>query len=88
MSDSRFEVEQNIMDCWNVVDDIKTIFHSESLYTNEDEMQNVLLGLFSLYQLKFDKLFKSYEQLLQDFAPSKKTCKCNRFFSLVEEDEE
>lgn len=62
----RFNLEEKIMNCWQVVDDLKTVYHSEKLYKNEDEMQNVLLGMFTLYQLKFEELFDTYEKLIQE----------------------
>ena len=64
----RFKLEENIMNCWQVVDDLKTIYHSEKLYEDEDEneMQNALLGMFTLYQLKFEELFATFEKLIQE----------------------
>ena len=62
----RFKLEENIMNCWQVVDDLKTIYHSEKLYEDENEMQNALLGMFTLYQLKFEELFATYEKLIQE----------------------
>lgn len=60
-SDKRFDLEQNIMDAWHVVDDIDTIYQRlEEL--SADELMNVLLGLKTLYQLKFEKLFENFEQ--------------------------
>lgn len=57
-------LEQEIMNCWQVVDDLKTIYSAERLYDSEDEMQNALLGLCTLYQLKFEQMFSVYETLL------------------------
>ena len=57
-----FDLESEIMNCWQVVDDLKTVYHSERLYDDENEMQNALLGLFTLYQLKFEKLFEVFEK--------------------------
>lgn len=62
----RFKLEEQIQNCWQVVDDLKTIYHSEKLYTDENEMQNALLGMFTLYQLKFEELFATYEKLVQE----------------------
>ena len=62
----RFKLEEQIQHCWQVVDDLKTVYHSEKLYEDENEMQNVLLGLFTLYQLKFEELFATYETLTQE----------------------
>ena len=63
---TRFDLEQDIMNCWQVVDDIKAVYHCERLYDDENEMQNVLLGLFTLYQIKFDKLFGTFEEMVED----------------------
>lgn len=62
----RFKLEEQIQHCWQVVDDLKTVYHSEKLYEDENEMQNVLLGLFTLYQLKFEELFAAYETLVKE----------------------
>ena len=58
----RFDLEQQIFDCWHIVDDIKVLNESicESNLT-ADEVANVLIGLEQLYQLKFDKLFRTFE---------------------------
>lgn len=58
-----FDLESRIQECWAVVDDIKIVYHCESLYENEDEMMNALLGLFTLYDIKFNNLWNEYEKL-------------------------
>lgn len=62
---NRFDLEQDIMNCWNVVDDIDIIYHSKDLYDNQDEMMNALLGLRTLYKLKFEKLFSTFEDCVK-----------------------
>ena len=62
----RFKLEENIMNCWQVVDDLKAVYHCERLYKDENEMQNALLGLFTLYQIKFENLFHDYEKLVAE----------------------
>ena len=66
MSD-RFDLEQQIMACWNVTSDIDTLCESvcESDMTT-DQIANILLGMKQLYELKFDKMFRTFEQLSQD----------------------
>ncbi len=58
----RFDLEQQIMSCWSVVDDLETVFHHERLYNNEDDMMNVLIGLKTMYQIKFEKLWDTFEK--------------------------
>ena len=66
MSD-RFDLEQQIMACWNVTSDIDTLCEGvlESDMTT-DQIANILLGMKQLYELKFDKLFNTSEQLMQE----------------------
>jgi hypothetical protein len=59
----RFDLEQNIMDCWHVVDDLK-VLHERLESSSEDQVKNILSGMQHLYQMKFEKLFETYE----DFA--------------------
>lgn len=57
---NRFDLEQNIMQCWNVCDDIDLLLSSwDSL--DEDQKQNYLIGLKQMYQLKFDRAWTSFE---------------------------
>ena len=66
MSD-RFDLEQQIMACWNVTSDIDTLCAGvlESDMTT-DQIANILLGMKQLYELKFDKMFRTFEQLIQN----------------------
>ena len=61
----RFDLEQSIMKCWNITDDIDML--CESILENEmsqDDISNVLIGLKALYDVKFDRLFRQFEELL------------------------
>ena len=68
----RFEFEQQIMECWNVTTDIRTV--SEYLEDapleegREDKIANMLMGIEALYQVKFEKLFRSFEQLIREHS--------------------
>ena len=59
-----FDLEQQIMSAWQIVDDLKILTDSEAL--TEDQRLNILLGLQALYQLKFEQLFNTFEQLLRE----------------------
>lgn len=66
MSD-RFDFEQQIMTCWNVVEDIKAIYELSDLrQPSEDEMSNLLLGLQAMYQIKFEKLMDMFEKMVHN----------------------
>ena len=63
---TRFDLEEQIMECWNVVKDIETLYSIEDIRDLEyDERMNILIGLSSLYQIKFERLFNTFEQLIQ-----------------------
>jgi len=62
-----FELEQAIMNCWHVVDDIKTVTnHAQKL--SQDDLLNALIGLSTVYQLKFEDLFGEFERYTTDKA--------------------
>lgn len=63
---TRFDLEEQIMECWNVVKDIETLYSIEDIRDlDHDERMNILIGLSSLYQIKFERLFNTFEQLIQ-----------------------
>ena len=64
MSD-RFDFEQQIMQCWNIVDEVK-ILNEQVLEKNisRDNISNYLLGLETIYQIKFDKLWELFETVV------------------------
>jgi len=56
----KFELEQNILQCWNVCDDIQLMLDTwDSL--SEDAKQNYLIGLKQMYQMKFERLLNTFE---------------------------
>lgn len=63
----RFDFEQQIMDCWGVCEDINTLYKMSDIRTmSDDELSNALLGLQTLYQMKFELLFDTFEQMVKD----------------------
>jgi uncharacterized protein YeeX (DUF496 family) len=69
----RFDLEQQIMACWNVTSDIDTL--SEGVLESDmttDQIANILLGMKQLYELKFDKMFRTFEAMIADGQFSKK----------------
>ena len=58
----RFDLEQQIMSCWNIVDDLDFIINDNS----DDTTMNIVLGMKSLYQKKFEKLFDTFEKCIRN----------------------
>jgi len=66
---NQFDLEQDIMNCWQVVDDIKTVtkrYLDGYPKMTDDEVANVLIGIETLYQMKFEQLFATFEQYLKN----------------------
>lgn len=66
----RFMLEQKLMDCWHVTDDIDTI--SEYVGENadipakeRDKLMNMLIGMRDLYHLKFEHTMNLFGELIK-----------------------
>lgn len=62
MSD-RFDFEQQIMKCWNVVDEIEEVYNMfyEQTPIDNDKLAHCLLGLHEMYQARFNALWEMFE---------------------------
>ena len=71
---NRFTLEQQIMECWHVVDDIDVMhefigddkFFEGMKPEHQDKIMNLLLGMKEMYGLKFDRTFKTFEQCVHN----------------------
>jgi len=65
MSKTRFDMEQEIFQCWHITDDLN-VLHEAVLERDisKDEISNILLGLEQLYNQKFSRLFSTFEKLI------------------------
>lgn len=68
---TRFDLEQNIMECWNITSDLQDLYdyvvegEEENMTTVErDKVANLLLGLSEMYELKFEKTFRTFKECL------------------------
>jgi hypothetical protein len=67
MALTKFDLEQCIMDCWQITNDLNILFTSFDLKElTEDEIQNCHLGLITLYNLKFERLWDTFEKSLAE----------------------
>jgi hypothetical protein len=63
----RFDLEQDIMKCWNITDDIDLLnFNVLEKDMTKDEISNFLLGLKTIYQCKFENLFDNFSELVKN----------------------
>jgi hypothetical protein len=56
---TRFDMEQEIMQAWQVLDDIKML--SARAGTTKEDWDAV----YRLYQIRFETLFETFEQLIK-----------------------
>ena len=56
---TRFDLEQDILACWSVVDDLKMVVKREG--TSED-----FLAIARLYQIRFAHLWAGFEKMIEE----------------------
>ena len=62
----RFDFEQDIFNCWHIVDDLKQLYEMcWDRNKTPDDIANVLLGLQTLYDDRFSQLMVSFERLIE-----------------------
>jgi hypothetical protein len=61
---NRFDLEQEIMECWGITKDIQNFYYAQENLT-EDQQMNYLLGLEQIYEAKFNKLWATFEQCVR-----------------------
>ena len=61
----RFDLEQEIMECWTVTKDIQNFYYAQE-NMDQDEQMNYLLGLEALYEVKFNKLWNTFEECIRN----------------------
>ena len=74
MKRDRFNLEDDIMKCWNVTEDIDMIMERmldsptfEGMPAElSDKTANLLIGLKELYNLRFERLWETFEYMLKD----------------------
>ena len=68
MTDKMQDLEQHIMECWKLVDDVKLLYEQvmdKALHKDQDRLANALLGLHTIYEMKFERAFNTYEEVLK-----------------------
>jgi hypothetical protein len=59
----RFEFEQDLMKAWCIVDDLRDLSVGVLEHDmTKDQITNVLMGLETLYQLRFERILAQFER--------------------------
>ena len=68
-----FDLEQEIMNTWYVVDDIDLLYENViETDMSTDDIANILLGLKSVYSMRFQKLFNTFEEVCKEYHAMRK----------------
>ena len=70
-----FDLEQDIMNCWNIVDDVKDtanyigehVAFCDLSPEHTDKIINLLQGIQHLYEMRFEKMWKTFEEHCNEF---------------------
>lgn len=75
----RFDLEQHIMECWNVTSDVDMLLEaildsprfSDMPAEYADRISNMLLGMKELYEMRFERLWSTFEDCITtEFSPA------------------
>jgi hypothetical protein len=62
---TRFDLEQEILQCWGVTTDIDVLFNSiKDKNLSQSQILEILNGIKVLYDLKFDSMFNTFESVI------------------------
>jgi len=77
MNDKQFDLEQGILNCWNICEDMKIVAENvlEAKTVDRDKLANILIGMADLYQLKFEKTFSDFEETIKYYYDQRKELK-------------
>jgi hypothetical protein len=75
MSEKIFDLEQELLSCWHVIDDINLLYESigddpayESLEPKAlDTLMNLTLGLKAVYEMRFQKCWGTFEAVAKEY---------------------
>jgi hypothetical protein len=62
---NRFDLEEKILVCWGIMEDIELIYRMTDR-ENPDHVCNTLLGLHTIYDMKFEDLFECFSQIVHE----------------------
>lgn len=86
MNHKIFDLEQSILQCWNVCDELDLLYTQtleRSRPLTQDEMANILLGMKLMYQMKFEKCFSEFEDVCKQYHKFRKV---NEIFERAKDD--
>lgn len=63
----QFELEERIMKCWGILDQLDTVTLGAIEYDwTPDQISNALIGLHAVYSLEFQQLFDVFSETISE----------------------
>ena len=74
MNHKQFDLEQGILNCWNICEDMKIVadYVMNTSSIDRDKLANIMIGLSDMYQLKFEKTFSDFEETIKYYYAQRK----------------
>lgn len=86
---NQFDMEQQIMNCWNVCEDLDTLMEGVlERDMTRDRITNALMGMKELYQLKFETLFETFEAMCHERSWESQSKKAPGYSNYDRDDDE
>ena len=68
---NRFDLEQEMLQCWNITTDLQTVLEitDDIQYVDaadHDRIQNIIIGMRVMYEHRFDLMFSTFTELIND----------------------
>lgn len=64
---NRFVLEDQIQSCWNTKDDLDVLMsHVGNKEISEDELQNVIIGISQLHEMRCQRLWDTFNNLVKN----------------------
>ena len=65
--ENNFELEQDILKCWNITEDLREILEDwQQGRMSEDDVMQAMDAYIKVYDNRFDRTFRRYERLCRD----------------------
>jgi hypothetical protein len=64
-----YDIEEQILKCWEITEDLWLVAGE---HEDDDDISNKVLGLKHVYEMRFNKLWKCYEEALKEMFEERK----------------
>lgn len=80
MTNPIFKLEQEILETWNIINDIEIVtewFINNSSFSNDeyslfyDNLMNKYFAIKEIYDIRFENLFKTFEEVCKEYHTTK-----------------